>query len=132
MKITAEMLEAKGACDPQVSSFRELWPNGVTPSLQAAAKAAEAGLSLNWFAREFLPPKLLAEYEKACTAALAKYEKARDAAWAEYDKACAAARAEYAKACAAARAKYDKAHAPALWRVGQKAMRAKARKRVRK
>ena len=75
-RITAETLEAKGACSDQVATFRRHWPDGARPLLRTIRKAARLGLDLDWFAEEFLSAPARQEYEKARTQAWREYEKA--------------------------------------------------------
>jgi len=70
--ITAEMLEAKGACQEQVEVFRKHWPDGARLTKSALIKAARLKLDLGWFADEFLGAAALAEYNKVRAAALAE------------------------------------------------------------
>jgi len=74
--ITAEMLEAKGACKDQVVVFRQLWPDGVVPSLGTCEKAQEAGLDLTWFVDHMLSASAWAAYQAARAPALAAYQAA--------------------------------------------------------
>jgi hypothetical protein len=111
--ITAAILRRNGACADKVARFAKLFPKGTAVTLRAALKAADAGLSLGWFARKLLSASARAEYDKARAPAQAEYNKATAPAWAEYDKARAPARAEYNKARAPAWAEYGKATAPA-------------------
>ena len=76
MKITAEMLEASGACSDQVAVFRKHWPNGARPLLRTIKKAARLGLDLDWFARRFLTAPAWAAYLEATAPALAAYYEA--------------------------------------------------------
>jgi len=114
MRVTAQMLRDRNACEDQVAIFEREWPDGVNVGIRAARKAVKLGLDLEWFAETFLPPAAWADYEKAIAPAWADYEKATAAARAEYRKATAAAWVEYDKATAAARAEYDKAKAAAV------------------
>jgi hypothetical protein len=118
MKITAKMLEDKGACKDQIDIFREEWPRGATVTKKNALRAVELGLDIYWAAERFLTAAAWAEYEKVEAAARVEYNKVTAAAWAEYKKVSAkvraAAWAEYHKVTAAALAKYEKVRAAAL------------------
>jgi hypothetical protein len=124
--ITAAILRRNDACADQVARFAKLFPKGTTVTLRAALKAADAGLSLGWFARKLLSAPAQAEYVKARAPALAEYNKATAAAQAEYVKATAPALAEYDKATAPAWAEYDKATAPAWAEYGKATAAAQA------
>ena len=76
MRITAEMLETKGACADQVAIFRKHWPEGARPLLRTIKKAARLGLDLDWFACGFLARSALAAYEEATASVLAAYREA--------------------------------------------------------
>ena len=80
MKITAQMLRDKDACESQVAIFRAQWPDGVKVGIRAANKAVKLGLDLDWFIGSFLGAVARAEYEKAIAPAWAEYEKARASA----------------------------------------------------
>ena len=41
-KITARLLQSKGACDTQVQLFRETFPRGVVPTVELAEQHASA------------------------------------------------------------------------------------------
>lgn len=58
--MTAERLEAKGACDGMVRWFKRRWPKGCETTLKNLTAAAEEDTyNLLWFAMEYLEePKL--------------------------------------------------------------------------
>lgn len=68
MIITAEMLEAKGACGGQLNLFRRLFPNG-SPKTHRAARAAAirhaAKFDWNWAADNLLPFSAWSDYDIA-------------------------------------------------------------------
>lgn len=86
MKITAKMLEEKGACESQIVIFRKEWPKGAIVNKKNALRAVELDLDIKWAAVTFF-----------AVAARAEYEKVRDATLAEYEKACALAFVEASK-----------------------------------
>ena len=114
MRLTAEMLLVKGACENQVQVFVGEWPDGVEITEAVVLRAYELGLDIDWFVETFLTALALAEYHKAAAAAWAEYEKVTAPAWAEYEKVTAPAWAEYEKVRDATRAEYDKVRAPAV------------------
>jgi len=65
MRVTAQMLRDRNACEDQVAIFEREWPDGVNVGIRAARKAVKLGLDLEWFAETFLPPAAWADYEKA-------------------------------------------------------------------
>ncbi len=90
MKLTYEMLQAKGACAVQAHKFRALFPEGVV--LTEALCVAHAGeFNFAWAACNLLSATALEAYEKACAPAWEAYEKTRAPAWEAYGKACAIA-----------------------------------------
>jgi len=94
MKLTAEMLRKKGACDEQVELFVELFGESANVT-QKLAMTHATKFDWDWAAKKLLSRAKYTEYCKVCGPAWAEYRKARDAAWAEFDKVCDAARAEY-------------------------------------
>ena len=87
MKVTAEMLREKGACESQAEKFEAEWPNGVKIAEASARRAKELGLNTRWFAMHFL-----------AHGALKIYLAADAAAWAVYEEATAAERKAYLRA----------------------------------
>ena len=69
MRITAEMLRAKRACEEQVARFEREWPEGTDLTLPAAMRAVALDLDLNWFAETFLRGPERDEYQKVRAAA---------------------------------------------------------------
>ena len=119
MRLTAEMLREKKACENQVQVFVGEWPDGVEITEAVVLRAYELGLDIDWFVETFLTALALAEYHKAAAPAWAEYEKVTAPAWAEYDKVTAPAVAEYDKMRASAWAEYQKVTA-AAWAEYQK------------
>ena len=95
MKITADMLKAKDACDHDVDKFRDLWPDGCTPSLRVALKAAHNDLCLYFFAEHFLSAPARKAYYDACAPAEKAYDDAYVTAQKAYDDACVTAEKAY-------------------------------------
>ena len=108
MKITAELLCAKGACTDQIALFRKLYPKGKNVTLAACLRHATR-FNWRWATRNLLS----APAQKACIkeidTALEAYAKARLAAREAYAKASRAARGAYDRKCAAAWEARDKA-----------------------
>jgi hypothetical protein len=73
--ITHEWLMKHGACENQRAVFAAEWPDGVVLSEQSLYRAAELGLDLGWFAREYLPAPLLAEYQRQRAPLWAEYQR---------------------------------------------------------
>ena len=73
--ITHDWLAKHGACKIQRKVFAAEWPDGVVLSEQSLYRAAELGLDLWWFAREYLPAPLWAEYERQVAPLLAEYQR---------------------------------------------------------
>ena len=112
MKITAELLCAKGACTDQIALFRKFYPKGKNVTLAACLRHA-ARFNWRWATRNLLSAPAqkacikeidtaLEAYAKASLAAWKASAKARAAAWEAYDRKCAAAWEAYAKASATA------------------------------
>ena len=123
MKLTAEMLRKKGACDEQVELFVELFGESANVT-QKLAMTHATKFDWDWAAKKLLSRAKYTEYYKVCGAAWAEYRKVRGPALAEYCKVCGPAWAEYRKArdaawaefdkvCDAARAEYDNVRGPA-------------------
>ena len=119
MKITAELLCAKGACTYQIALFRKFYPDGKNVTLAACLRHATR---FNW--RWATLNLLSAPAQKACIkeidTALEAYAKARLAAREAYAKASRAARGAYDRKCAAAWEAYDRKCA-AAWEAHGKA-----------
>ena len=62
--LTAAMLRENGACSNQVRLFESEWPNGLEVHESAIPRIVELGLSIDWFASNFLQSSALAEYER--------------------------------------------------------------------
>ena len=90
MKITAELLCAKGACTGQIALFRKFYPKGKNVTLAACLRHATR-FNWRWAALNLLS----APAQKACI-------KRLDTALTTCGKACAAARVAYFRKCAAA------------------------------
>ena len=114
MKLTAQMLRKKGACDEQVELFVELFGESANVT-QKLAMTHATKFDWDWAAKKLLSRAKYTEYYKVCGAAWAEYRKVRGPALAEYRKVCgAAALAEFDKVRDAAWAEYDKVCGPAL------------------
>ena len=115
MKITANMLRAKGACTGQIALFRKFYPKGKNVTLAACLRHATR-FNWRWAARNLLS----APAQKACIkeidTALVAYYKARLAAREVSGKASGAARGAYDRKCATASNAYYKASATAFAR----------------
>ena len=101
MKITARMLQAKGACTDQVTLFRTLFPKGGTVTRAMCIKYAQ-DFDFEWAAWNLLSAPARAEYQRVQAPARAEYERVTDAARAEYERVQAPALAEYQRTMAAA------------------------------
>lgn len=73
--ITHDWLAKHGACENQRKVFAAEWPDGVVLSEQSLYRAAELGLDLWWFARQYLPAPLWAEYERQVALLWAEYQR---------------------------------------------------------
>ena len=109
MRVTIELLQARGASCSELDVFTKEWPQGGKLNKKNILRALELGLNLDWFAFNCLPPSARADFKKAT-----------DSAWATCKKAEALARAALQKSTAPAQATYDKADALA-WAAYQKA-----------
>ena len=115
MKVTADMLRAKDACEKQVKIFEKEWPRGTRITKKACLRAWELGLDTNWFASELLEGKAWKAYKEAIAPAWEAYEKAEAQALEAYDKAIAQAWKAYEKSTDQAWEVYEKAKAVALY-----------------
>ena len=113
MKITAELLCAKGACTDQIALFRKFYPKGKNVTLAACLRHATR-FNWRWAARNLLS----APAQKACIkeidTAQTAYDRKCDAAWEASGKASGAARGAYDRKCATASNAYYKASATAF------------------
>lgn len=73
VRITADMLRDKRACEDQVGVFAKLFPRGTAVTLKAAVMALKVGLDVEWFARRFVS-----------TRHRRKYRRQFDLMWGEY------------------------------------------------
>lgn len=87
MKITAEMLEERGACAGDIKAFRKRCPSGCEVTRENC-RIAFIGLDMNveWAANELLSDKVLIEYRKARDRACIKFDKTIDAALAKCEE----------------------------------------------
>jgi hypothetical protein len=111
MKITSELLRAKGACEIQVEKFDKLFPDGVVPTRELALKHAS---DFGWFwAAENL---LTAEGSRAFSEAMAPLLKAYGGVWwslrKAYDEAVAPLQNAYDEVVASLLKVYADARAP--------------------
>ena len=90
MKITAELLCAKGACTGQIALFRKFYPKGKNVTLATCLRHATR-FNWRWAARNLLS----APAQKACIkeidTAQTAYDRKCDAAWEASGKASGAA-----------------------------------------
>jgi hypothetical protein len=80
-EISLDWLVARGACEDQISLFRETFgdsPVEVAP--ETIRQAAEAGVDIDWGVQHILTRRAMIEYVREC-----------DGAWEEYRRACARA-----------------------------------------
>jgi hypothetical protein len=112
--ITHEWLVEHGACEDQRAVFAAEWPDGVVLSEQSLYRAAELGLNLGWFAREYLPAPRWAEYQRRVAPIWAEYQRQRvSPRWAEYQR----------QRVAPIWAEYQRQRvAPLLWRIARRAL----------
>ncbi len=78
MIITADMLREKNACSRQLRMFEKEWPDGVEPTTENLFRAAQIGLSIEWLATAFVPPR---------GPAFADYLDAAGSAWDQFCEA---------------------------------------------
>jgi hypothetical protein len=109
--ITHDWLAKHGACEIQRKVFAAEWPDGVVLSEQSLYRAAELGLDLWWFARQYFPAPLLAEYQRQ-----------EAPLWTEYERQRALLLAEYERQRASLLAEYERQVAPLLWRIARAAL----------
>jgi len=83
-QVTVAMLERLGACLSQVELFKATFGESAELTQENGARAADAGLDINWLARRVLTGERLAEHQRAEATALAEYQRVTAPAWAEY------------------------------------------------
>lgn len=71
MKITADLLRSKGACNEQVALFAKLYPKGARVTVAACIKVADK-FNWHWAANNLLSAPARAQYNKALATAFAK------------------------------------------------------------
>jgi len=98
--ITADQLREANACEEQVKTFEEEWPDGAHITEENILKAYELGLDLHWFAESFLDSPHMDAYDKAMALHRDAYEKALAPHMDAYDKAMALHMDAYKKAMA--------------------------------
>jgi hypothetical protein len=141
--ITHDWLAEHGACEDQRKVFAAEWPDGVVLSEQSLYRAAELGLNLGWFADEYLPtplwaeyerqePPLWAEYKRQEAPLLAEYKRQEARLWAEYQRQVALLLAEYERQRAPLWAEYQRQEARLLWCIARAALAADAPAREEK
>lgn len=84
--VTTEWLRGL-ACPEQVALFAETFGESVDITPESIARAAVAGLDLEWAAEYLLTPPAWAAYQQARATALAAYEQAKAPAWADHKQA---------------------------------------------
>ena len=90
MKITAELLCAKGACTDQIALFRKFYPKGKNVTLAACLRHA-ARFKWRWATLNLLSEPAQKACIKEIDTALEAYAKASLAAWKASGKASGAA-----------------------------------------
>ena len=76
MIITYKQLEGLNPCRDQFRIYKKHFPDNLEVTLDGLLKAAELGLSLDWFANEFLPGAACAAYYTATEPVWDAYQKA--------------------------------------------------------
>ena len=115
MKVTADMLRAKGACPDQVARFVEI-TGGSVEITEALCIAHAEKFDWFWAARNLLPIPAWASYYAAKALAWTTYDKATNLAWKTYGEnpTLPSASKTYNKATALARKVYYEAKASAF------------------
>ncbi len=132
--ITLEWLKEHYACEDQIEIFLQVFGNSAELNEANAAKALEAGLDLDWFARHILTPPARDEFERVRATALEEFNRVRatameefnqvraigwaayerDGDWQEYDRIKVPAWAEYSRVVKTALAEYERLVATAI------------------
>ena len=113
MKITAEMLRGKKACEPQVKTFKQEWPAGAEVTIENIMRAQELELDIDYAAQRLFAPPAWEKYKKALAAEWAKYLTARVVALAKFQTATFAEWTKFQTATFAEWAKFQTATFPA-------------------
>ncbi|MFH1569170.1 MAG: hypothetical protein ABIL09_14340, partial [Gemmatimonadota bacterium] len=82
MRITARMLERKGACEEQWAWFCLYFGRSAEVTLQNCYEAAALGLNLSWAAFFLFPQQPWRKFDRAM-------DRIRKAVWGKFDRACA-------------------------------------------
>ena len=106
MRVTAELLRAKDACEDQVDLFESLFPAGVEITHELCVKYA-GDFDWNWATNNLLPIRVLADYDAKNAMVWADYEAKHVALWADYDAKYAAIWKDYDAKHDALRADYE-------------------------
>ena len=113
MRVTAELLRAKHACEWQVDLFAALFPLGAEITHELCAEHARS-FDWGWAAKNLLPEKQWADYVEVRGLLMKDYVAARVPLWADYGAKHAMLWADYGAKHTLLRADYDAKHAP-LW-----------------
>ena len=105
MKITADALRAKDACEAQVCRFEDLFPNGVEITSELCVQHA-CSFDWNWAAENLLPPGKYADYEAKYAPLWADYEAKTAPIFAAYKVKYGTLDADYKAKCGAIWADY--------------------------
>jgi hypothetical protein len=92
-KVTATWLRRNNACDVEV--FEAEWPKGCYPTEKNLLRAAKLGMSLDWFAENWLTPPLDADYRAKRAPLYADYRAKRALLYADYEAKVAPLYADY-------------------------------------
>ena len=89
MRITAELLREKKACEPDIKKFLERWPEGceVTPENCEIAFGGELDMSVDWAAEFLLSTPTWAKYSEVVSKSWVQYIKITAPVYKERDKA---------------------------------------------
>ncbi len=69
MRVTVDVLRAKGGSCQQIETFHREWPDGALVNLRNCRRAVELGLYLDWPARHLLSAGQRAVSGEACASA---------------------------------------------------------------
>jgi hypothetical protein len=108
MKITIQLLESKGACSEQLSKFKKLFPDGVTPTRELCLAHAE-DFDWGWAASKLLSKEGSEVFYKSTASVNKAYYEAEATARKAYYEAEAPARKAYKEATAPAEKAYYEA-----------------------
>lgn len=86
-KVTRRLLKALGANCEDLDTFTTLFPRGARPTLGNILKAADANISVAWFAYVALPERSARNYERGMRRFFNRHTRTNPYTWDDNNKA---------------------------------------------